>query len=143
MNIFSTNFIYVLIGVISVVLLFLIIVLTIVCVQRKGSSTESNKKRQQGYTEGRKFSSTLTRSNTNKPDLWIKQNGSRFAALNNGREMLVDFMDTQNSQNLNQDLKRFVIGAQLSTESPPLRYHALQGFLIFIIIYFTNQFFLV
>ncbi|KAI1710055.1 fibronectin type III domain-containing protein [Ditylenchus destructor] len=102
----STNLIYVLIGVVSVVLLLLVVILTV------------RRRSQQSYTQGRKSSRGGT-----QPDLWIQQNGSRFAALNAQTGIsAVDFGENPTPGYVT-DMKRFGVGA---AESPPPRYQTLQ-----------------
>lgn len=95
MKIFRSNYLYLCIGVVCVVMLLLIIIVAGVCFQRKSSSPRTanglSKKRYRMDEEycnknGKKILSTMSAPlNSDQGDLWIHQNGTaRFGAtLNN------------------------------------------------------------
>uniref|UniRef100_A0A914DYB5 Neogenin n=1 Tax=Acrobeloides nanus TaxID=290746 RepID=A0A914DYB5_9BILA len=109
MEIINSNLVYVIVGGVSFIVLFLVIILSIVCIQRSSSANKQRRRSQQGYIPGRK---TSGRNGKNQPDLWI-QNGQV------GRG--ADYLETPGASL--HDLKRLT--GQVVVDSPPPRYQTL------------------
>lgn len=119
---FRTNKIYVIIGISSVFFIIIIILVTILCVQR---GRRSPRPRAKGYIAGRKQSSGSGRQQP--PDFWIVngQGAARPAGAECEGTVLRDFRH-----------------CDVAVDSPPPRYQTVQGRSIFHIFYEVHFFLL-